>query len=41
MTSKEKVSEKPEDTSETLDHEVLDPEIIKPEAADPDRKSVV
>lgn len=36
MTSKEKVSEKPEDTSETLDHEVLDPEIIKPEAADPE-----
>ena len=35
MTSKEKVSEKPEDTSETLDHEVLDPEIIEPEAADP------
>ena len=36
MTSKEKVSEKPEDTSETLDHEVLDPEIIEPEAADPE-----
>jgi len=36
VTSKEKVSEKPEDTSETLDHEVLDPEIIKPEAADPE-----
>ena len=36
MTSKEKVSEKPEDTSETLDHEVLGPEIIKPEAADPE-----
>ena len=36
MTSKEKVSEKPEDSSETLDHEVLDPEIIKPEAADPE-----
>ena len=36
MTSKEKVSEKPEDTSETLDHEVLDPEIIEPETADPE-----
>ena len=36
MTSKEKVSETPEDTSKTLDHEVLDPEIIKPEAADPE-----
>ena len=36
MTSKEKVSEKPEDSSETLDHEVLDPEIIEPEAADPE-----
>jgi molecular chaperone GrpE len=35
VTSKEKVSEKPGDTSETLDHEVLDPEIIEPEAADP------
>ena len=34
MTSKEKVSEKPEDTSKTLDHEVLDPEIIEPEATD-------
>ena len=39
MTSKEKVSEKPEDTSETLDHEVLDPEIIEPEAADPEEGS--
>ena len=36
MTSKEKVSEKPEDTSETLDHEVLDHEIIEPEAAVPE-----
>jgi molecular chaperone GrpE len=36
VTSKEKVSEKPEDSSETLDHEVLDPEIIEPEAADPE-----
>ena len=36
MTYKEKVSEKPENSSETLDHEVLDPEIIKPEAADPE-----
>jgi molecular chaperone GrpE len=34
VTSKEKVSEKPEDTSKTLDQEVLDPEIIEPEAAD-------
>jgi molecular chaperone GrpE len=39
VTSKEKVSEKPEDTSETLDHEVLDPEIIEPEAADPEEGS--
>ena len=39
MTSKEKVSEKPEDTSETLDHEVLDPEIIEPETADPEEGS--
>ena len=36
MTYKEKVSEKPENSSETLDHEVLDPEIIEPEAADPE-----
>jgi molecular chaperone GrpE len=36
VTSKEKVSEKPEDTSETLDHEVLGPEIIEPETADPE-----
>jgi len=39
VTSKEKVSEKPEDTSETLDHEVLDPEIIEPETADPEEGS--
>lgn len=36
MTSKEKVSEKPEDSSKTLDNEVLGSEIIEPEAADPE-----
>ena len=36
MTSKEKVSEKPEDSSKTLDNEVLGSEIIEPEAAGPE-----
>jgi len=36
VTSKEKVSEKPEDSSKTLDNEVLGSEIIEPEAAGPE-----
>ncbi|MAX17994.1 MAG: nucleotide exchange factor GrpE [Nitrospina sp.] len=36
MTSKEKVSEKPEDTPEALDPEVLDPEVLETEAKEPE-----
>ena len=36
MTSKEKVSEKPEDTPEALDPEVLDPEVLETEATEPE-----
>ena len=36
MTSKEKVSEKPEDTPEALDPEVLGPEVLETEATEPE-----
>ena len=36
MTSKEKVSEKPEDTPEALDPEVLGPEVPETEATEPE-----
>ena len=36
MTSKEKVSEKTEDTPEALDPEVLDPEVLETEATEPE-----